>query len=220
MTGPVDPRDLRVSDDERSHVLNILERATGRGMIDLGEYSERSAAVLAAKTRGELNRVLVDLPGLQIAGRPMSAATPVNGPTPGFSGAPRHWDEPIWDGPAPDVLELTGWGSRSFRGHWVVPPKIVIGGFGGSTRLDFTQAQLSSRRVIIEFRNNFGGSCEIVVPKGAAVHTERLAMRGGSLQNRVPPGPAQVLDLELTGSRRGGSLMIRHPKAKLFGGWS
>ena len=40
---PIDPRDLRVSDDERSHVLALLEKATGRGLIDIGEYTERSA---------------------------------------------------------------------------------------------------------------------------------------------------------------------------------
>ena len=58
-----------MSDDERSHVLALLEKATGRGLIDLGEYTERSAKVIAARTRGDLNAVLLDLPGLQIAGR-------------------------------------------------------------------------------------------------------------------------------------------------------
>jgi len=68
MSGPaIDPRDLRVSDDERSHVLALLEKATGRGLIDLNEYSERSAKVISARTRGDLNAVLLDLPGLQIA---------------------------------------------------------------------------------------------------------------------------------------------------------
>src|SRR4051812_6466682 len=76
MTGPaVDPRDLRVSDDERSHVLGVLEKATGRGLIDLAEYQRRSAFVIAARTRAELNATVVDLPGLLIAGRSVEAAT-------------------------------------------------------------------------------------------------------------------------------------------------
>ena len=53
---PIDPRDLRVSDDERSHVLTLLEKATGRGLIDLGEYTERSAKVIAARTRRRSER--------------------------------------------------------------------------------------------------------------------------------------------------------------------
>ena len=73
-SSPVDPRDLRVSDDERSHVLALLEKATGRGLIDLGEYTERSGLVIAARTRRDLNAVLLDLPGLEIAGRTVDAA--------------------------------------------------------------------------------------------------------------------------------------------------
>ena len=75
VTGPsVDPRELRVSDAERAHVMSLLEKATGRGLITLGEFSERSAIVIASKTRGELNAVLLDLPGLSIAGRSLEQA--------------------------------------------------------------------------------------------------------------------------------------------------
>ena len=88
---PIDPRDLRVSDDERSHVLALLEKATGRGLIDIGEYTERSAKVISARTRGDLNAVLMDLPGLEIAGRSVDAAQRATAtgaePGPGFSGA-------------------------------------------------------------------------------------------------------------------------------------
>src|SRR6478609_5566586 len=105
---PIDPRDLRVSDDERSHVLSLLEKATGRGLIDLAEYTRRSADVIAAKTRGEVNAVLIDLPGPGYSGAPLAAA-------------------------GSGVLELTGWGTRSFRGHWLAPAHIVISGFGAST---------------------------------------------------------------------------------------
>ena len=51
-----------------------------------------------------------------------------------------------------------GWGSRTFKGYWTVPPLIVIGGTGASTRLDFTAAQLVSPTVTVEFRSNYGGA--------------------------------------------------------------
>jgi hypothetical protein len=57
-------RNLRVSDSEREHVVGLLQRAIGRGMLDLDEFTERTDVALAARTRGELNAVLVDLPGL------------------------------------------------------------------------------------------------------------------------------------------------------------
>ncbi len=215
MTGPViDPRDLRVSDDERSHVLTLLERATGRGLIDLPEYTRRSATVIAAVTRAELNAVLVDLPGLRVAGRSVDSATAATAgssrATPGYSGAPSRLAEP---GP----MELTGWGSRSFKGHWLAPAHIVIGGFGASTRLDFSHARLSSVDVTIEFRSNFGGSTELILPRGSSVRFDGLFMRGGSINNKVPPGGSGVLDLLLTGQKKAGSVTIRQTRQGLFG---
>lgn len=213
MSGPViDPKDLRVSDDERSHVLGLLEKAIGRGLIDLSEYSRRSALVVAAKTRADLNAVLVDLPGLRVAGRSVDAASAATRPPPrsalGYSGAPST--------AAGGVLELTGWGSRSFKGHWLVPAHILIGGFGASTKLDFTQATLTSTTVTVEFQSNFGGSTEFILPRGGSVRFDGLAMRGGSLNNKIPPGGGGVLDLLLTGTKKGGSVSIRQARQGFF----
>ncbi|MBM9467829.1 DUF1707 SHOCT-like domain-containing protein [Nakamurella leprariae] len=218
MTAPVPPRDLRVSDEERRHVLQLLERATGRGLIDLGEYTERSATVIAARTRGELNAVLLDLPGLAAA---VASGAPGPGTPPASwtAGAPA-----LPAGPAalePDggaavatggVLELTGWSSRTYRGYWTVPPRIVVAGTGAGTRLDFSQAQLTSSMVTVEFRSNYGGNAELVVPRGTDVRLE-VQMRGGSLHNKVPPGSATGhLTVVLTGIKKQGSITVRHPK--------
>jgi hypothetical protein len=214
---PIDPRDIRVSDDERSHVLGLLEKATGRGLIDLGEYTERSAKVISARTRGDLNAVLMDLPGLEIAGRSIDAAQrdirQPNLPRPGFSGA-----VPPTGGDA--VLELMGWGSRTFKGYWTVPPLIVIGGTGASTRLDFTAAQLVSPTVTVEFRSNYGGSAEFVVPKSSSVRVDGLQLRGGHLNNKVAPSAVtNGMTLVLTGLKKGGSVTVRHPRQGVFSQW-
>jgi Domain of unknown function (DUF1707) len=217
VTGAVDPKDLRVSDDERAHVLALLERATGRGLIDLSEYAERSDKAVHARTRGDLNALLMDLPGLQIAGQTLAdaqaATRPSNRPTPGYSGAVR-------EGPQPHVLELTGWGSRTYRGYWTVPPLIVIGGTGASTRLDFTSAQLESSTVTIEFRTNYGGSADFIVPKGASVRTDGLQMRGGNIHNKVAPGSSDGrMSLVLTGVKKAGSITVRNPRQGRFSHW-
>jgi hypothetical protein len=62
----INPRDLRVSDAEREHVASLLHRALARGLIDLDGFSSRVATALAARTRAELNAVLVDLPGVVV----------------------------------------------------------------------------------------------------------------------------------------------------------
>jgi hypothetical protein len=238
----VDPRDLRVSDAEREHVMSLLEKATGRGLITLAEFDERSATVVTAKTRAELNAVLLDLPGLVVSGRsePMLArqaadpaalgfAAPVTGPpgwpapvVAGVPGAPSASAAPgFGPGQQPPALKLTGWGNRDLRGFWVVPDRILIGGYAGATRLDLSQAQLTSRTVRIEFTGNRYGSLEVIVPPGTAVRLDELEMRGGGVDNRVPPGGATgALELVLAGEKRGGWIVIRHPRRRLLGGWS
>ena len=216
---PIDPRDIRVSDDERTHVLGLLEKATGRGLIDIGEYTERSAKVISARTRGDLNAVLMDLPGLEIAGRSIEGAQREiqrpNLPTPGFSGA-----VPAGQLPGDSVLELMGWGSRTFKGYWTVPPLIVIGGTGASTRLDFTAAQLISPTVTIEFRSNYGGSAEFVVPRSSSVRVDGLQLRGGHMNNKVAPSRVtNGMTLVLTGVKKGGSVTVRHPRQGVFSQW-
>lgn len=210
----IEPRHLRVSDEERSHVLMLLERATGRGLIDLAEYGRRSESAVAARTRADLNALLIDLPGLQVAGRSLdSAAAATRGPagsTPGYSGAPAA---AAGDG----VMELTGWGSRSFKGHWLAPAHILIGGFGAGTTLDFSRATLTSTQVVVEFRSNFGGSTQLILPPGGSVRFDGLSMRGGSVNNKIPPGGAGVLDLLLTGTKKGGAVTIRQARQGLFG---
>ncbi len=224
----IDPRELRVSDAERAHVMSLLEKATGRGMIDLSEFSERSATAVAARTRGELNAVLLDLPGLSVAGRSVAEAQQVTAPvTPGYAGAApafrgagqgRPGGDAGWSS-APGTLELTGWGSRVFKGFWVAPARILIGGTGASTRLDFTAAQLTSPTVQVEFQGNAYGSADFIVPAGTSVQFDGLQMRSGQVNNRVPPGPGSgVLHLVLSGVKKGGSVTIRHPRRGLFSG--
>nr|BFE47292.1 hypothetical protein GCM10017745_07190 [Saccharothrix mutabilis subsp. capreolus] len=45
-----DPRQWRVSDAEREHVVGVLQKAIGRGLITLDEFTERADTALAAKT--------------------------------------------------------------------------------------------------------------------------------------------------------------------------
>jgi MOSC domain-containing protein YiiM len=56
-----DPR-VRASDDDRRRVVAALEEHTAAGRLDLDEYAHRVDQVLAARTHGELDRVLGDLP--------------------------------------------------------------------------------------------------------------------------------------------------------------
>lgn len=107
------PRELRVSDAEREHVVSLLNKAVGRGMITLDEFTVRTDTALGAKTRADLNSVLVDLPGM------------VNNEA------------------ARTRTELKNTMSTTTRkGHWVVPQELVIRNTLGTTYLDFTGADV------------------------------------------------------------------------------
>jgi hypothetical protein len=54
--------DLRVSQEEREEVVELLRTQAGEGRLDLEELEERVEAALSARTRGDLDPLLADLP--------------------------------------------------------------------------------------------------------------------------------------------------------------
>ncbi|WP_181782945.1 DUF1707 SHOCT-like domain-containing protein [Pseudonocardia pini] len=62
MNEPVRPEDMRVSDVDRAVTARHLQWAQGEGLLDLEEFDGRSAELWAAKTRGDLQRLVRDLP--------------------------------------------------------------------------------------------------------------------------------------------------------------
>jgi hypothetical protein len=56
------PDSLRASDSDREHVVDRLRLATAEGRLRAEELEERLTTALAARTYGELDRVLADLP--------------------------------------------------------------------------------------------------------------------------------------------------------------
>ena len=184
MTGEVEPRDLRVSDAEREHVGELLQRAVGQGRLTVDEFSERMAAAMAARTRGELNAVLLDLPGFTLA-RP----------------------------PSQDKLELSHHlGELSRRGPWRVPPRVRLVGHFGSSLLDFSEAVFSGPVVTLEL-DKTAGSTRIIIPEGATVDTDGLRVTAGSVKDstvrRIAPGP---LHFVITGRSTMGEVRISHPR--------
>lgn len=53
---------VRASDADRDRFADLLREQTAQGRLSLEEFSERVGAVYAATTRGELDRLVADLP--------------------------------------------------------------------------------------------------------------------------------------------------------------
>ena len=60
---------LRASDEDRERIADRLRRATAEGRIHAHELEERLAKALRARTYGELDAVVSDLPADRIAKR-------------------------------------------------------------------------------------------------------------------------------------------------------
>ncbi|KLL97064.1 MULTISPECIES: DUF1707 SHOCT-like domain-containing protein [Rhodococcus] len=212
----MEPKDLRVSDAEREHVGELLQRAVGQGMLSLGEFTERMDTVLAAKTRGDLNQVLVDLPGIQI--RPEFQEQNL----PGMSQA--HYPAPSAAGyPAPSAAAFpaTGQGAPLVikgrvsgierKGRWHVPPTIVLDTVASSVTLDFTEAVMQTQVVRIDV-SDYLSSINIVLPAEATADVNGVENVASSVSSKVRGGaPYGPLHVVVTGKVRGGSFNVTHP---------
>lgn len=212
-----------MSDAERDHVGELLQRAVGQGMLSLGEFTERMDTVLAAKTRGELNAVLVDLPGMQIDPAYVTGVHPPvphppapHPPTPhaaGVPAAPGPAMPPAMGGyPAQQPLVIRGRMSTVTRkGRWHVPPALTLDTRMGSTTLDFTEAVMQTQVVHLTV-DDACGSVTLVLPEEATADLNDIDTVGGSVSNKVRTGPPYgPLHLVVRGRVRFGSITARYP---------
>jgi hypothetical protein len=180
--GPVDPRELRVSDAERTHVVEVLQKAIGHGMLSLDEFTARTDTALAARTRAELNAVVVDLAGVTHTDR----------------------DAPVRSKP----VELRANMSKLKRtGQWQVPRELVVRNRLGSTELDFSETKIEHAEVRITLDVS-GGSVRMLLPEHATVDTDGVQMVAGSLKDKVG-GRTGRPKFVIAGKITAGSLKIR-----------
>ena len=118
---PGDPR-LRVSDAERERTAELLREHCAVGRLTQEEFGRRLESVFAARTRGELDQVLADLPAIDLYRLPASDLRPVRR---GGSGLERRFD---------DALVARPWvtwaaGSAALIAVWIIVG-VLTGGAG------------------------------------------------------------------------------------------
>ena len=174
MANAVSSREFRVSDAEREHVVGLLQKAIGRGLLTLEEFTERTDVALASRTRAELNVVLADLPGM----------THPDMRVRGGGGAGGGGSYPV----PPGAVVLTGGiGSSITRtGNWEVPRAMVVRSrFGSACNLDFSQATISHSEVHVHL-DVTGGAVSMRLPAGASATVSGLNTKiGASVSDKV-----------------------------------
>ncbi|MGW7520836.1 DUF1707 SHOCT-like domain-containing protein [Streptomyces sp. NPDC054796] len=168
---PVEPAEVsvRASDADRDRVADILREALAEGRLDAEEHGERIDAVYSAKTVGELEPLVRDLP----AGRaePYRAARPSSAPAPAAFSVP---DDGL--GPKENLVAVFSGAVR--KGRWRAPRKINAFACFGGVEIDLTEADFPYPYVVINATAVFGG-IEIRVPENVTLRQKGAGVFGG-----------------------------------------
>jgi hypothetical protein len=162
----------------------MLGEALADGRLSHEEYSERMPLALAARTLGELAGLTRDL------------------------AAPEH--QPVQlDGGQPVAALFTG---ADRRGRWVVPPTMTCVAAFGDVVLDFSEAILQERHVVVTVYALFG-RVRLIVPSGVEV-----VMNGNNILGRQRGGTAkrvstssEVPVIEIRGQLAASEVLARTP---------
>ncbi|MGA5894298.1 DUF1707 SHOCT-like domain-containing protein [Streptomyces venetus] len=156
--------ELRASDAERDRVADILREALAEGRLTADEHAERVEGVLSAKTVGELEVFIRDLPAAHRQGsgpapepapyRPTAGAIPVD----------------------PDDNVVAIFSSAVRKGRWRTGRRIHAYAVFGSVEIDLSEALFDHQQVVIKSFAIFG-SVDIRVPENVSLR----GMGGGVL---------------------------------------
>jgi Domain of unknown function (DUF1707) len=143
------PPGLRASDQERDATVQRLQVAFAEGRLADGEFDERMRAALGARTHGDLDELLVDLPAATAPVVPRTAVAPGSGPKPGrYSVAYKN--------------------SVRHAGRWRVPGTFRTLVYKGSGVFDLRAAELTEPVTTI-LAIAYKSDIEIIVPPGIRV---------------------------------------------------
>ncbi|MFF0107198.1 DUF1707 SHOCT-like domain-containing protein [Streptomyces hirsutus] len=156
--------ELRVSDADRDRVADLLREALAEGRLSPEEHAERVEGVLAAKTAGELEVFVRDLPGAHqrrsahasAPSRPTAGAIPMD----------------------PDDNVVAVFSAATRKGRWRAGRRIHVYAVFGNVEIDLSEAVFEHQQVVIKAFSVFG-NVEVRVPENVSLR----GMGGGVLGN-------------------------------------
>src|SRR5580700_1719883 len=147
----------RVADADRDRTVTLLREHVVEGRLTLDEFSERMGSALEAKTRGELDAVMADLP--------TTGSVPTASPTTATPRKTSRWHIAVMSG-------------HSTRGRWRIGGKTKAVAVMGGCDMDLRRAEIEGPEVeITAFA--FWGGIDIVVPEGFDVELRGFSFMGG-----------------------------------------
>ncbi|MFF9114634.1 DUF1707 domain-containing protein [Streptomyces massasporeus] len=174
---------LRASDAERDRIADILHDALAEGRLTADEHAERVEGVLRAKTVGELEVFIRDLPAAHRQG-PAHAPAPRR-PTAGA--VPIDADDNV----------VAVFSSAVRKGRWRAGRRIHAYAIFGSVEIDLSEALFDHQQVVVKSFAIFG-SVDIRVPENVSLRGTGGGVLGSfevaTLDSGEPQAPIVYVD--------------------------
>jgi hypothetical protein len=191
-----DRRNLRVSHEDRDQVAEQLRVAAGDGRLTADELDERLETALTARTYGELEALLTDLP---------TSPAAVQAPSP----------------QAKELVELkVVHGVIRRDGRWVVPRRLVVEARHGHVIVDFSDAVTSQPTLDLSISATHGNII-LTVPPEVVVDLDSVATHHSQIHQRVrrEPGTPVKLTVNASGRLVHTNLIVRGPRGPRRSFW-
>jgi class 3 adenylate cyclase len=143
----------RVSDSDRNQTVTQLREHVVAGRLTLDEFSERVGLALEARTRGDLEASLANLPDL---------AAPQ---TESVRRRPRRWFVALMSG-------------SQAKGRWRISARTTAVAVMGSCEMDLRHAEIDGPEIVIT-AITFWGGITVTVPEGFDVELVGFSFMGG-----------------------------------------
>ncbi|MET4925922.1 DUF1707 domain-containing protein [Streptomyces sp. PSRA5] len=181
--------EMRASDSERERVAELLREAVAEGRIDMEEFDTRLDAAFKARTHGELQPLVRDLPA-------PGTTTDLAPATSHSTAVGGRWASRIGRGRATSKLGFAFWGGFSRRGNWTIGPSFTGTVIQAGGEIDLREAQFEERDVTIRCFTLMGG-IHVVVPPDMDVTVRGFGLMGGFGEDGeatvVSPGSPRVI---------------------------
>jgi Domain of unknown function (DUF1707)/Cell wall-active antibiotics response 4TMS YvqF len=203
-----DPREMRVSNDDRERVARVLHDAMAEGRLTVNELEERLDKVYAAKTFGDLEPLLRDLPVGNQAPQftlpaPIPEMSPVAMPSNRIGGR----------GTSTGAVAIMSGTDR--KGPWIVPPTFTSFAMMGGIEIDLTLARFEEAETTIQ-AFAFMGGIDIYVPEDIVVQVNGTGFMGAfenHALNQAQPRPGVPL-VKITGLAVWGGVDVKRRKKR------
>jgi hypothetical protein len=177
--------ELRASDADRDRIADILRDALAEGRLTADEHAERVEGVLNAKTVGELEVFIRDLPAAH-QGRTTSAYTAA--PDRPAAGAIPH---------EADANVVAVFSAATRRGRWRAGRRLHAYSVFGSVEIDLSEAIFEYQQVVIKAVSVFG-DVQIRVPENVSLRGTGGGVLGNfevdTLDSADPDAPVVYVD--------------------------